>query len=115
MAFSCANCREIIEYLIKYKPKNIILSGIETHVCILQSALDLIETGVKVFVPIDGTGSRKRLDHKTAINRMEYSGAIITSTESVIFELCKTSDRAEFKPLSLIIKSKDPPSIKFNE
>ena len=104
MSFSCITCNKLIKNLKERHTKKIIVCGVETHVCILQSALDLLEEGFQVFIPIDAIGSRNEIDHKTAIRRLELAGVITTTTESIIFEWCKTSDRVEFKAISAIIK-----------
>ena len=77
----------------------------ETHICIQQSVLEFLKKGYKVLIISDAMGSRNNLDHEIALQRMLNKGAIITTTESIIFEICKTSDRKEFKEISNIIKS----------
>ena len=83
---------------------NILICGFETHICVQQTALDLLNSDFNVFIPIDAVGSRVLIDHKTALKRLESAGAIISTTESVIFEWCKTADRQEFKLISQLIK-----------
>ena len=86
------------------KIKTIILCGVETHICIQQSALDLLSLGLNVLIVADAVGSRSTLDHEYAIRRLEKEGAIVTTTEALIFEWCGTADREEFKAISNIIK-----------
>ena len=82
-----------------------IVCGIETHICIQQTVLDCLKKRFKVILISDAMGSRNRIDHEIALQRMTQSGAILTTTESIIFELCKTADRKEFKEIKNIIMS----------
>ena len=84
--------------------KFIIITGIEAHVCVLQTAIDLLERN---FVPViveDCVSSRRLNDKKMAINRMRRMGAIITTYESVLFELLRFSGTEEFKAISRLVK-----------
>ena len=105
MDFSCANSQELIKELDNKKITNLIICGFETHICIQQSVLDFLKKGYEVFLVSDAIGSRNSLDHEIALLRMLSNGSIITTTESIIFELCKTSERKEFKEISNIIKN----------
>ncbi len=104
MSFSCAQCGDLIKKLKSQKIKNLLLVGIETHVCIIQSAFDLYRMGFNVQVLADSVSSRKNFDHVTAIQRISYSGVQVSSTESAIFELCKTASHPKFRELSKIVK-----------
>jgi nicotinamidase-related amidase len=84
----------------------IILCGIETHVCILQTALDLISHGLQVFVVSDAAGSYSPDDRLVAIQRMRDSGCIMMSSESVVFEWCETAAAGEFKDLSRLVRER---------
>ena len=105
MEFSLANIPEFLEELKNKKITNLIVCGIETHICIQQTVLDCLQKGFKVTLISDSMGSRNRVDHEIALQRMTQSGAILTTTESIIFELCKTADRKEFKEIRNIIMS----------
>ena len=105
MEFSLANSKDLIEELFNKKITNLIICGFETHICIQQSVLDFLKKGFEVILISDAMGSRNNLDHEIALKRMLHKGATITSTESIIFELCKTADRKEFKAISNIIKN----------
>lgn len=83
----------------------IVLCGIESHICILQTALDLLAQGYQVFIPYDATGSYRPEDVQWALQRMMQAGATIVSTESVLFEWCQTSKAPQFKTISQLIKS----------
>ena len=105
MEFSIANKQEFLIELKNKKITNLIVCGIETHICIQQTALDCLQKGFEVILISDAMGSRNRVDHEIALKRMNQSGAILTTTESMIFELCKTADRKEFKEIRNIIIS----------
>ena len=105
MEFSLAKIQEFLNELKNKKITNLIVCGIETHICIQQTALDCLQKGFEVILISDAMGSRNRVDHEIALQRMTHSGAILTTTESIIFELCKTADRKEFKEIRDIITS----------
>ena len=105
MNFSLASSKDLLEELDTKKITNLIVCGFETHICIQQSVLELLLKGYEVLVISDAMGSRNNLDHEISLQRMLHKGAIITTTESIIFEICKTSDRKEFKEIRNIIKN----------
>ena len=105
MEFSLANIQEFLIELKHKKITHLIVCGIETHICIQQTVLDCLQKGFEVILISDAIGSRNRVDHEIALQRMNQSGAILTTTESIIFELCKTADREEFKEIRKIILS----------
>jgi len=103
MEFSLANIQEFLKELKIKKISNLIVCGIETHICIQQTVLDCLQKGFEVTLISDAIGRRNKVDHEIALQRMTQSGAILTTTESIIFELCKTADRKEFKEIRNII------------
>ena len=105
MEFSLANSKDLFNELVNQKITNLLICGFETHICIQQSVLEFLKKGFEVLLISDAMGSRNKLDHEIALQRMLHKGAIVTTTESIIFELCKTSDRKEFKEISNIIKN----------
>ena len=105
MEFSLANRKEFLKELEKKKITNLIVCGIETHICVQQTVIDCLQIGFEVILISDAMSSRNRVDHDMALKRMIQSGAILTTTESIIFELCKTADRKEFKEIRNIIIS----------
>ena len=105
MEFSLAKLEEFLKELKDKKITNLIVCGIETHICIQQTALDCLQKGFEVILISDAMGCRNRVDHEIALQRMTQSGATLTTTESIIFELCKTADRKEFKEIRNIIMS----------
>ena len=93
------------------RPQVIVL-GIETHVCVQQSVLDLLTVGCQVYVPADAVGSRAKLDDKRALRRMQHAGAYVTTVESMLFELCHRCDTPRFKALLPVIKATPPRGFK---
>ncbi|MFX4243335.1 isochorismatase family protein, partial [Aliarcobacter butzleri] len=84
--------------------KNIIVAGIETHVCVLQTCIDLIENRFNVILVTNCSGSRAKLDHKMAIKRLIQVGVIPTTYESILFELTVDAKNPNFKAISNLIK-----------
>ena len=105
MEFSLANIKEFLKELKNKKITNLLVCGIETHICIQQTVLDCLQKGFEVIIVSDAMSSRNRIDHEIALQRMIHRGAILTTTESIIFELCKTAERKEFKEIRNIILS----------
>ena len=106
MEFSCSKDKSFTDYINEYSFKNVIVCGIESHICILQTSIELLEKGFNILIPRDAIGSRNEIDNETAFLRLILSGAVASTTESVICELCKTSKRKEFKDISKILKSR---------
>lgn len=104
MRFSIAEEELLMTALNNAGITYIILVGIETHVCMLQSALDFKHLGYTVHLIQDATGSRKTLNRDVAIERMRQHGITISVTESSLFELAKIAGTDEFKQLSKLIK-----------
>ncbi len=104
MTFSCAGAENLFDELKKKSIIKVILVGIESHVCILQTALDLIVNGFEVFLPADAVTSRKKQDCEVALKRMEKHGVEITLTESVLFEMLNVCGTEQFKQISKIVK-----------
>ncbi|MBM4074227.1 MAG: isochorismatase family protein [Planctomycetes bacterium] len=84
----------------------IVVAGMETHVCVLQTVLDLLAAGYQAFVAVDSVASRYSVDHKTGLKRMANAGATLVTSESVLFEWCETADATEFKQVSSLIKQR---------
>lgn len=81
----------------------VVVAGIETHVCVLQTVMDLLSSGYQVHVPADAVGSRHDHDWRFALERLRDSGATITTTESVLFEWAELAGTEEFKMISRIV------------
>lgn len=104
MAFSCCDEPSFAEELAIQGKRNVILFGIETHVCVLQTCIDLIESGYQPIIVADCVGSRKPYDKEIALERMRQEGAIITTKESLLFELQRVSGTDRFKAISKLVK-----------
>ncbi|MBK9390065.1 MAG: isochorismatase family protein [Bacteroidetes bacterium] len=102
--FSCCGEPLFMERFASLEKKYIILCGIETHVCVLQTCLDLIESGFIPVVVEDCVSSRKPNDKEIAIERMRQEGARITTLESILFELTQVSGTETFKSISKLVK-----------
>ena len=85
----------------------VVVCGIEAHVCVMQTALDLGARGFRVFVPADAVASRYKLDWKTALGRLADSGITVLTTESVLFEWCEVAGTDEFRQISRLVTGKD--------
>jgi nicotinamidase-related amidase len=108
LCFSACVCGDIFEQWKSDNRYRILICGIETHVCILQTALDLAAAGFEPYVAVDAVGARYRVDQETALRRMESAGVILTTTETAMFEWCRTAEAPEFKTISALAKEKPP-------
>ncbi len=104
ISFSCCHNDTFRKRLKDTGKRMIIICGIESHVCVLQTVIDLIELGYQPLVIDDCVSSRKKSDKKTALRRMEQERALITSYESVLFELCEKAGTEEFKAILKLVK-----------
>jgi len=80
-----------------------IVCGIEAHVCVGQTVHDLLERGVEVHIPADAVGSRHELDYTRGLERLDRSGAVVTSVEAVLFELLERAGTPEFKAIQALV------------
>jgi nicotinamidase-related amidase len=108
VAFSSCGCEEFCEQLAAADTPKVLLAGIEAHVCVQQTALDLIASGYRVYVAVDALGSRNETDYATALRRMEMAGVTLTTTEAALFEWCGESSAPEFKQISALIRETPP-------
>ena len=104
--FACTEEPIFLRCLIKTRPQ-IFIMGMEAHICVLQTALDLIKSGKDVFIIEDAVVSRNILNKQNALNRLRDAGCIITNTESIIFEWLQTSENETFKKIAPLIKDID--------
>jgi nicotinamidase-related amidase len=104
MAFSCCGSFEFIDALKATGRTQIIITGMETHVCVLQTVIELREAGMDVHIVKDAVMSRNKQNWHTAIQAMTLAGAIPTCTESVLFQLLKVAGTDEFKKLSKLVR-----------
>jgi len=103
-SFSCCGDETIMSSVKNSGKKYVVLMGIESHVCVFQTALDLLDNG---FIPVlieDCVSSRNPNDKKIAVSRIRNAGGIISTYESILFELTVVSDTEQFKSISKIVK-----------
>lgn len=103
-SFSCCGSEEFVRNLDKTKRKNVLLVGIETHVCVYQSAADLINSEYNVQVIADAVSSRTLENKHIGLEKCKDAGATLTSTETVLFELLKTAEDDKFLKIIKLIK-----------
>ncbi|MCF8262806.1 MAG: hydrolase [Melioribacteraceae bacterium] len=104
MSFSCGGAGELFKDFRRKGIEQIIICGIESHVCVQQTVLDLLANNFQVDVIADAISSRKKVDYNTALFRMQSNGAEVTTTESVLFELLNVCGTDEFKSVSKLVK-----------
>ncbi len=103
-AFSALADENISQAIVGTKRSQVVLFGIEAHICVYQTALALKDMGLEVYIVCDASASRDDSQHKCALRLMENAGVKITTTEIVIFELLKTSKHPNFKEIQGLIK-----------
>ena len=104
MAFSCCGEPSFLEAIESTGKKQILIAGIEAHVCVCQTTLDLLERGHDVFVVADAVGSRAPSNKAVALDRMKTAGATLVSVEMALFELLARADSLTFKDILRIVK-----------
>ena len=102
--FSAMGCPEFAEAMKAAGRKNVIMTGTETHICVQQTTLELLDAGYNVYLVQDCVGSRKDNDKDTACQRMAAAGAVVTTYEAVLYELLKGAKAEGFKEISAIVK-----------
>ena len=106
--FSCGECASIFADWDRRGVFKVLVVGIEAHVCVQQTVLDLLAAGRRVYVAVDAVGSRYDIDYQTALRRMESSGATLTTTEAALFEWCEVSGTPAFKEISRLVREPSP-------
>jgi nicotinamidase-related amidase len=101
--FSCCGAGTFLEELEMLRRPNVVLVGMETHVCVAQTALDLLHAGLHVFLPVDALAARGAIDHDTALRRLEQAGAVPMTAEAVAFEWTRDAAHAQFKAISALV------------
>jgi len=102
MAFSSADCA-VVAQALKRGYSTVVLAGLETHVCVSHTALDLLARGLHVFIAVDAVASRHAVDHETALRRLEASGAVLTTTEAILFEWCRSAAHPRFQDVRRLV------------
>jgi nicotinamidase-related amidase len=105
-AFSSCAAPSVVEGFRKAGRSKIVLAGIETHVCVLHTALDLLAQDFRVYIPVDAVSSRYLIDHETALRRLEKAGAVLTTVETILFEWVGGSGHPKFKQISALVQER---------
>ncbi len=103
-AFSCCAAEGFLPALEKAARRQIILAGMETHVCVLQTAFELQQRGYRVFVVEDACIARRKAHHRNALARLRQAGIIVSNSESVLFEWLRDARHPEFKAIAALIR-----------
>jgi nicotinamidase-related amidase len=101
--FNCFGCQEFVDQVRRFRRKTLILAGVESHICVAQTALAAVPD-YAVHVVMDATSSRNRDNWKVALKRMRQAGVVITSTEMVIYELLRRAGTDEFRAALPLVK-----------
>lgn len=104
MTFSCCGDDNFTAALKKQGRKQIIITGMETHVCVLQTVIELLDAGYVVHLVNDAVMSRRKENWQVGVNTAAAAGAVITSTEAALFQLLKVAGTDEFKKLSKLVR-----------
>ena len=107
LSFSCFGETRFVDELSRYSSRQLIICGIETHICVEQTALDGIEMGYQVHIATDACGSRKTQDHTMGMQKMADAGASLTCVEMAMYEILGRSDTKEFRDALAVIKQKE--------
>ena len=108
LTFSCGGCPGIFRDLESRGIHKLLLCGVEAHVCVQQTALDLLACGWRVYVAADAVGSRFEIDCRTALGRMDSAGATLTTTEAALFEWCRVAGTPQFNQISRLAQQQGP-------
>ena len=104
--FHCLGAPGIAEALEEGHVQHVTLAGIEAHVCVAQTALELLRAGYRVQIPVDAVGSRFSVDREVALRRLERAGAVISTTEAALFEWVGDARHPRFKEISALVKER---------
>jgi nicotinamidase-related amidase len=106
VAFSSCAVPAVVETFRRAARPKVVLAGIETHVCVLHTALDLLALDFRVYLAVDAVGARYRIDHDTALRRLEQAGAVLTTTEGAAFEWVGGAGHPRFKEVSRLVQER---------
>jgi nicotinamidase-related amidase len=104
LAFSACGVPGFILALKHKQVSDVVMCGLEAHVCVSQTCLDLLDKGFRVFVAADAVSSRTPENYRFGLDRMRAAGAVIVSTEMVLFELLERAGTDEFKQILMLVK-----------
>ncbi|MGZ3422131.1 MAG: isochorismatase family protein [Polyangiales bacterium] len=100
MSFSCMDAPQVARFLSHLAPRAVVVTGVEAHVCVFQTVRDLCARGFEVHVPHDAVASRKPADRDAALDLMRRAGALVTTSETVVFDWLRRAEGDAFKALS---------------
>lgn len=102
--FSCYASQEFVENVEKIGRKKCIIAGIESHICVLQTVLQMLDDGYEVYIATDCIASRNEMDHEMAVKRMIQEGAKPSTSEAIIYEIMKSAAHEKFREILKIVK-----------
>ncbi len=102
--FSCCSHTSFREALHDSHKRQVVVTGMETHICIMQTAMELLEDSFEVFVVDDAVCSQRMAHWKSALHRLRHAGAIVAPTESILFEWIRDSSEKHFKAVSALLR-----------
>jgi nicotinamidase-related amidase len=105
-AFSCCAIPSVVEGFRRGARPKVLLAGIESHVCVLNTALDLLNLDFRVYIAVDAVASRFAMDHDVALRRLEKAGAILTTAECAVFEWTGGAGHPQFKAISQLVQER---------
>ncbi|HJT76281.1 MAG TPA: hydrolase [Gemmataceae bacterium] len=106
LGFSCCAVPSVVEDLRRGGRPKVLLAGIEAHVCVLQTALDLLAQDFRVYVAADAVASRYPIDQELALRRMERAGAVLTTSETAVFEWTGGAEHPQFRAVSRLVQDR---------
>ena len=106
VTFSACGVPSVADNFRRAARPKIVLAGIETHVCVLHTALDLLALDFRVYLPVDAVGARYTVDHDTALRRLENAGAVLTTVEGCLFEWLGGAGHPKFKSVSALVQER---------
>ncbi len=104
MTFSCLACEGLLGRVKTLEKPHVILCGIETHICVTQTAIPLVEMGCEVFVCADAVSARTEDRHQIGLDRMRAAGAHIVHTESIVYEWMNSAQHPKFRDILKLVK-----------
>jgi nicotinamidase-related amidase len=104
VSFSCCGDEAFLQAFKKLNRKKVLIAGIESHVCVYQTAADLLASGYEVYIVNDAVAARTEQNRDTGIKMLLQSGAKLTATEAALFELLKVAKGEKFKAINQIVK-----------
>jgi len=105
-AFSCCAIPSVVEGFHRAARPKVLLAGLETHVCVQNTALDLLNLDFRVYIAVDAVASRYAIDHDVGLRRLEKAGAILTTAEAAVFEWVGGAGHPQFKPISQLVQER---------